>query len=327
MSSLQSIHPPSQAVRGISFGQQYTREQQDQILRVLNNSSEKELRKLAIGPSSVMRILHHREENSGFSSMEHVGAIDGIRAQGLAKICEAILYGRKLQEKRLPDRGSSIIPPLTRERMEDVSDIVAIDVSPPYLTWAHLTRENSVLALERIKFLDDKIRPHLYLYYNAVQQVLSQLPAASLYVVEQKQQRSGAHHKAGGSSEIALGQLTVQAMLVALLSHGKPLQPQASVVSIKSSAITNIFDLNIGNERISGQETLKGLVGRWNADFPGEAEECLLQGDARQQGTLLRSASAGQGLLHAYGILREGRWIGKNDNLNVMALSNMCACI
>lgn len=256
------------AVRGISFGQQYTREQQDQILRVLNNSSEKELRKLAIGPSSVMRILHHREENSGFSSMEHVGAIDGIRAQGLAKICEAILYGRKLQEKRLPDRGSSIIPPLTRERMEDVSDIVAIDVSPPYLTWAHLTRENSVLALERVKFLDDKIRPHLYLYYNAVQQVLSQLPAASLYVVEQKQQRSGAHHKAGGSSEIALGQLTVQAMLVALLSHGKPLQPQ--VVSIKSSAITNIFDLNIGNERISGQETLKGLVDAGTLTFQGK---------------------------------------------------------
>lgn len=256
------------AVRGISFGQQYTREQQDQILRVLNNSSEKELRKLAIGPSSIMRILHHREENSGFSSIEHVGAIDGIRAQGLAKICEAILYGRKLQEKRMPDRGSSIIPLLTQERIKDVTDIVAIDVSPPYLTWTHLTKDNCVLALERVKFLDDKIRPHLYLYYDAVQQVLLQIPTASLYVVEQKQQRGGAHKAGGGSSEIALGQLTVQAMLVALLSHGKPLQPQ--VVSIKSSAITNIFDLNIGNERISGQDTLKGLVDAGKLTFQGK---------------------------------------------------------
>uniref|UniRef100_A0A023FYN7 Uncharacterized protein n=1 Tax=Amblyomma parvum TaxID=251391 RepID=A0A023FYN7_AMBPA len=251
--SLQDAGTFEAGVRGISFGQQYTREQQDQILTVLNNSSEKELRKLAIGPSSVMRILHHREENCGFSSMDHVSAISGIQARGLARICEAILYGKKPQEKRLPDRGSSIIPPLTLERIQGVSDIVALDVSPPYLTWTHVTRDNSVLALERVKFLEDKARPHLYVYYEGVQQVLEQLPMASLYVVEQKQQRS----KAGDVAH-AQSQLTVQAMLVALLSHGKLVQPQ--VVSIKSSAITNLFDLNVGNERVSGQEALRKLV-------------------------------------------------------------------
>uniref|UniRef100_A0A023FLD2 Putative transcription elongation factor mitochondrial n=1 Tax=Amblyomma cajennense TaxID=34607 RepID=A0A023FLD2_AMBCJ len=257
-------------IRRISFGQQYTREQQDQILKVLNNSSEKELRKLAIGPSSIMRILHHREENCGFSSMDHVSAISGIHARGLARICEAIVYGKKPQEKRLPDRGSSIIPPLTLERIEGVSDIVAIDVSPPYLTWTHVTRDNSVLALERVKFLEDKARPHLYVYYDAVQQVLKQLPTASLYVVEQKQQRPK-----GGEVAHTQSQLTVQAMLVALLSHGKLLQPQ--VVSVKSSAIINLFDLNVGNERVSGQEALRKLIDEGTVDLHGKLRNAYLK--------------------------------------------------
>ncbi|XP_065307590.1 transcription elongation factor, mitochondrial-like [Dermacentor albipictus] len=248
-------------VRSISFGQQYTREQQDQILRVLNNSSEKELRKLSISPLNIMRILHHREENSGFASMEHVGAIDGMQTRGLARICETILYGKKPQEKRLPDRGNSIIPELTMERIESVSDIVAIDVSPPFMTWAHVTCDHFVLALERVQFLEDKVQPHLYNYYDAVQQVLRQLPPASLYVVEQKAQR----HK--GELAQSQSQLTVQAMLVALLSHGKQLQPQ--VISIKSSAITNLFDLNVGNERVSGQGMLKKLVDAGVISFQG----------------------------------------------------------
>lgn len=248
-------------VRWISFGQQYTREQQDQILRVLNNSSEKELRKLSISPLNIMRILHHREENSGFTSMEHVGAIDGMQTRGLAKICEAILYGKKPLEKRPPDRGNSIIPQLTVERIATVTDIVAVDVSPPFMTWAHMTRDHFVLALERVQFLDDKVQPHLYNYYDAVQQVLSQLPSASLYVVEQKVQR----HK--GELGHSQSQLAAQAMLVALLSHGKQLQPQ--VISIKSSAITNLFDLNVGSERVSGQGTLKRLVDAGTISFQG----------------------------------------------------------
>lgn len=248
-------------IRQISFGQQYTREQQDQILRVLNNSSEKELRKLSISPLNVMRILHHREENSGFASMDHVGAIDGMQTRGLARICEAILYGKKPQERRPPDRGNSIIPLITLDRIESVTDILAIDVSPPFMTWAHVTRDNFVLALDRVQFLDEKTRPHLYNYYDAVQQVLKQLPSASLYVVEQKAQR----HK--GEVAHSQSQLTVQAMLVALLSHGKQLQPQ--VISIKSSAITNLFGLNVGSERVSGQGTLKKLVEDGTISFQG----------------------------------------------------------
>lgn len=248
-------------VRRISFGQQYTREQQDQILRVLNTSSEKELRKLSISPLNVMRILHHREENSGFASMEHVGAIDGLQTRGLARICEAILYGKKPQEKRPPDWGNSIIPHISLDRIESITDILAVDVSPPFMTWAHVTRDNFVLALDRVQFLDNKTRPHLYNYYDAVQQVLKQLPPASLYVVEQKAQR----HK--GEVAQSQSQLTVQAMMVALLSHGKQLQPQ--VVSIKSSAITNLFNLNVGSERVSGQGTLKKLVEDGTISFQG----------------------------------------------------------
>ncbi|KAK8757609.1 hypothetical protein V5799_004766, partial [Amblyomma americanum] len=151
-----------------------------------------------------------------------------------------------------------------------ISDIVAIDVSPPYLTWTHVTRENTVVALERVKFLEDKARPHLYIYYDAVQQVLKQLPTANLYVVEQKQQRPK-----GGEVAHTQSQLTVQAMLVALLSHGKLLQPQ--VVSVKSSAITNLFNLNVGNERVSGQETLRKLVDEGTLDLQGKLKSAYFK--------------------------------------------------
>uniref|UniRef100_A0A6M2CNB3 Putative transcription elongation factor mitochondrial n=1 Tax=Rhipicephalus microplus TaxID=6941 RepID=A0A6M2CNB3_RHIMP len=256
-------------IRRISFGQQYTREQQDQILRVLNNSSEKELRKLSISPLNVMRILNHREENSGFTSMDHVGAIDGLQTRSLARICEAILHGKKPQERRPPDRGNSIIPVIPQERIESITDILAIDVSPPFMTWAHVTRDNFVLALDRVQFLDDKAKPHLYNHYEAVQQVLKQLPKASLYVVEQKSQRP--------KVEVAQSQsqLTVQAMMVALLSHGKKLQPQ--VVSVKSSAIANLFNLNVGSERVSGQGTLKKLVDDGTISFQGNLKGVYLK--------------------------------------------------
>ncbi|KAL3210849.1 hypothetical protein MRX96_052119, partial [Rhipicephalus microplus] len=102
-----------------------------------------------------------------------------------------------------------------------------------------------------------------------VQQVLKQLPKASLYVVEQKSQRP--------KVEVAQSQsqLTVQAMMVALLSHGKKLQPQ--VVSVKSSAIANLFNLNVGSERVSGQGTLKKLVDDGTISFQGNLKGVYLK--------------------------------------------------
>lgn len=85
-------------------------------MRILNNSSEKELQKLSIGTSSILRILHHREENGNFESMEHVLAIRGIQEKGLRRMCENILYGKQTTEKK-PDR-TSIVPALSKERIE-----------------------------------------------------------------------------------------------------------------------------------------------------------------------------------------------------------------
>uniref|UniRef100_A0A6B0V7W0 Putative transcription elongation factor mitochondrial n=1 Tax=Ixodes ricinus TaxID=34613 RepID=A0A6B0V7W0_IXORI len=220
------------ALRNISFGPQYTSEQQDQVLRILNHSSEKELQKLSIGASSILRILHHREENGGFESIDHVLSIRGFQEKGLKKICEAVLYGKKPQE---------------------VAKVLAVDVSPPFITWAHLTRDKQILSWERTKFLEEKSRHHLHSYYSAVQEVLPSLPAADLYLVEQRPTRQ----KQSSESLHLRTQVAIQAMLVALLSHGKEHQPQ--VVSIKSAAITQLFQLNVGNERISGQETLNRL--------------------------------------------------------------------
>ncbi|CAN7995150.1 unnamed protein product [Ixodes hexagonus] len=247
----ETIYKTMQALRNISFGPQYTTEQQDQVLRILNHSSEKELQKLSIGASSILRILHHREENGGFESIDHVLSIRGFQEKGLKKICEAVLYGKKPQVKR-PDK-TSIIPALSQERIQDVAKVLAVDVSPPYITWAHVTRDKQILSWERIKFLEEKSRHHLHSYYNAVQQMLPVLPVADLYVVEQRPTRQ----KQSAESLHLRTQLAIQAMLVALLSHGKECQPQ--VVSIKSAAVTQLFQLNVGNERISGQETLKGL--------------------------------------------------------------------
>uniref|UniRef100_A0A131YA31 Putative transcription elongation factor mitochondrial n=1 Tax=Ixodes ricinus TaxID=34613 RepID=A0A131YA31_IXORI len=239
------------ALRNISFGPQYTSEQQDQVLRILNHSSEKELQKLSIGASSILRILHHREENGGFESIDHVLSIRGFQEKGLKKICEAVLYGKKPQVKR-PDR-TSIVPALSQERIQEVAKVLAVDVSPPYITWAHLSRDKQILSWERTKFLEEKSRHHLHSYYSAVQEVLPSLPAADLYLVEQRPTRQ----KQSSESLHLRTQLAIQAMLVALLSHGKEHQPQ--VVSIKSAAITQLFQLNVGNERISGQETLNRL--------------------------------------------------------------------
>ncbi|EEC04167.1 conserved hypothetical protein [Ixodes scapularis] len=135
----------------------------------------------------------------------------------------------------------------------EVAKVLAVDVSPPYITWAHLTRDKQILSWERTKFLDEKSRHHLHSYYSAVQEVLPSLPVADLYVVEQRPTRQ----KQSSESLHLRTQLAIQAMLVALLSHGKEHQPQ--VVSIKSAAVTQLFQLNVGNERISGQETLNGL--------------------------------------------------------------------
>ncbi|KAH8030394.1 hypothetical protein HPB51_006826 [Rhipicephalus microplus] len=271
-------------IRRISFGQQYTREQQDQILRVLNNSSEKELRKLSISPLNVMRIpesprgeqrLHQHGPRGCHRRPADAQLGSHLRGHPVRKEATGEAAARP-GKQHYPghtageDRALGLYLTVTSLWLfQSITDILAIDVSPPFMTWAHVTRDNFVLALDRVQFLDDKAKPHLYNHYEAVQQVLKQLPKASLYVVEQKSQR----HKV----EVAQSQsqLTVQAMMVALLSHGKKLQPQ--VVSVKSSAIANLFNLNVGSERVSGQGTLKKLVDDGTISFQGNLKGVYLK--------------------------------------------------
>ncbi|XP_064489825.1 transcription elongation factor, mitochondrial-like isoform X2 [Ornithodoros turicata] len=189
--------------REISSGSHYTSEQQDLVLQVLNQSTEKELKKLSIGPASILRIMHHRDENGNFETIDHLLSIKGLQEKGFRKVCDAILHGKRPQEKA-PDK-SSIIPSLQQERIE-------------------------------------------------VQKVLPSIPPASLYVVEQKTVRQ----KQNAENMQIRTQFAIQAMLVALLSHGKHHQPQ--VVSIKSAAITQIFQLGVGGERVSGQSILREML-------------------------------------------------------------------
>ncbi|XP_064489824.1 transcription elongation factor, mitochondrial-like isoform X1 [Ornithodoros turicata] len=238
--------------REISSGSHYTSEQQDLVLQVLNQSTEKELKKLSIGPASILRIMHHRDENGNFETIDHLLSIKGLQEKGFRKVCDAILHGKRPQEKA-PDK-SSIIPSLQQERIERIQDVVAIDVTPPCITWAHLNIDKEVLSWQRHKFLDDKARHHLHTYYDAVQKVLPSIPPASLYVVEQKTVRQ----KQNAENMQIRTQFAIQAMLVALLSHGKHHQPQ--VVSIKSAAITQIFQLGVGGERVSGQSILREML-------------------------------------------------------------------
>lgn len=238
--------------RKISSGSHYTSEQQDLVLHVLNQSTEKELKKLSIGPASIMRIMHHRDENGSFESIDSLLSVRGLQEKGFRKICDTILHGKKPQEKA-PDK-SSIIPSLQPERIEEIQTVVSIDVTAPFITWAHISINKEVLSWQRHKFLEEKARHHLHSYYDAVQKMLPVIPLADLYVVEQKAQRP----KQNGENLQLRTQFAIQAMLVALLSYGKHLQPQ--VVSVKSAAITHIFQLGIGGERVSGQSALREML-------------------------------------------------------------------
>lgn len=228
----------------------YTKEQQCQVLDLLNTSSEKDLRKL-LGPSYITRILHAREESGPFSSLDNVLSIKGLQGKGLVKFCETVLYGAVKTEKRI-DKSVALLPILTDERIQIIETVVALDLTLPFVTYTKMDRERNILEWKRFECIEEKSKYHLTSYYETASTIYTQIPRGDIYVIEynsnhQKQPNYFDRHE-----------VSVKSMLVALLSFGEADQPK--VVSVKSNYLNQLFKLNVGSERVSVQKTFKGLV-------------------------------------------------------------------
>jgi len=230
----------------------YTKEQQCQVLDLLNTASERDLRYL-LGQSFVMRILHAREEQGTFDDLQSVFSIKGMKNKGLLKFCENVLYGTNKEDGPKFDMSSSIIPLISDERLETIKNVCALNIIPPHVTCVKMDRERNVLEWQQIHATVAKIKHDMTSYYDIAAQIYPQIPPADIYVL---QFDSAKLQKLTGMT--ARANTAITSMLVTMLSFGEPDQPK--VVSIKARTLGQVFRLYVGEERVSSQQTFDALL-------------------------------------------------------------------
>lgn len=242
---------------------QYSPEQREIILQLLNNATESELAsvKLLRGRKSV-NVVEHRVRNGPFKSLESVTKVPLLKHKSAVIVFNAILNP---PEKKARKKGSThlvkfIRPEIDRGLLEEVNTIVSIICGTNKVAWAHVDRTTTVLDWQQQEcstFMKGTYLASAYL--DDISSVVSNIPDADYYIIE----KPGISLQNTTLYPVMAHLRTVEAMLFALLAMrhqatGEPSSPR--VLNMMRIAVGRHFDLIVGESRTSGAHLVRQMM-------------------------------------------------------------------
>ncbi|XP_022665110.1 uncharacterized protein LOC111252042 [Varroa destructor] len=229
----------------------YTKEQQCQVLDVLNKSSEAELRKL-LAPSLSLRVVHERDLKGPFSTLESVFSLKGVKSNSLLKFCDYVLYNKK--ENKPSAKHSALNPTISSKRIMSLNRIAAVDVCLPYVTYAVMDRHRTLHEVQQYIVEEKNLsRPSIPALYTVATEIYSKLAQqADIYIFDQP------YTNLQNMSGSKMAKQLLESMLFTMLNFCEPDQPK--VFQLKQYTVAKMFSLKLGSEQIACEPALWSCI-------------------------------------------------------------------
>lgn len=148
---------------------------------------------------------------------------------------------------------------------QSITNVVAINLDPPALTYAKMDRYGTVMDWRRLTFGDKfmklrKTKSLLHECYKFAGSLYPELPQADIFMMDLIQVMPNAIS--------ATDRQMLQGILFTMLSFGEPDKPK--VVQVKPSVVARYFNLQLGSDRTSCQNVFQELIAKGDIKLPAE---------------------------------------------------------
>ncbi|KAL6455720.1 hypothetical protein MHYP_G00355710 [Metynnis hypsauchen] len=238
----------------------YTPEQRETILKLLNTGSETELAgvKLLRG-RKLVNMLEYRTRNGPFKDLESIVNVPLLKHKSAVIVFNSILNPdvRREKKKEKLQLAKFIRPLVDKEHLQAATSIVSIVCGTNKIAWAHVDRAVTVLDWQQEEcrsFMNGTYMASSYL--EDISAVVSNLPAADLFVVE----KPGISLQNTTLYPVMAHLRTVEAMLFALLSPKREPGSAPKVLNMMRTTVGRHFGLMVGESRTSSAQTVRQMM-------------------------------------------------------------------
>ena len=264
----------------------FTDSDRKHLLQLLNSMTAVEFAKTnLVSMAKGISICRWRDSMGGFSEVSDIMKITGIGNTLADKLCRHILGIE--QDEIEPNEGisykstngvvSGCIPRISVDQAQSIRSFVSLDIGQNQVTWCSMFRETAIDGKNtlyindwnRTQFLETPFvatkHSHATLHEKMVDVVYKQIPAgADCYVTEQKRVRCPTLK----FMPLIINQTIAETVLLTLLNAESynNVSKRHKVYKIRPSAITRLFGLSIGNERVSGHRIVDSVISQGHVE-------------------------------------------------------------
>ncbi|XP_035694332.1 transcription elongation factor, mitochondrial-like [Branchiostoma floridae] len=239
----------------------YSPEDKETLLSVFNTASVQQLQQMrALKGLTADAIVTHRTLHGHYQTLGSLLAVQGVGRTTLKNVCERILNPASESDTE-GGRGqvsSKAIykPQLSQDSLQRVWSVMSIKAGLKHLSWAHLCRDGTLhdWDIQEVPcFLSGRFQAHEYL--EAVSQIISTLPPADLYLLEQQTIKNDP-----SMAPLKLHFRSVEVLLYSLLNRDFSDTREHRVVSMSYAAVGRYFGVYVSGSRTSGRSMIHDIV-------------------------------------------------------------------
>lgn len=225
------------------------------VLHFFNNVDENVLKQYNVGEKYIMRLIEHRNKHGLFRSMSELVTVTGLSLDMLQKVSKKSYTNSMPKRKEGPSKLVTN-PVLSPEMCKNITNVVGLDITLPYLTISHLSRNMELHSWERIPVSSENVKFDIHSCYNEAIELASSIPKADVYLMEQKHIRP----KHLTHVPYIMKQTAFEAFFLTQLKPSLEIENQLKIILIKNSSLSNIFKILVGNERVTSQGIIQKLL-------------------------------------------------------------------
>ncbi|XP_067144015.1 transcription elongation factor, mitochondrial [Centruroides vittatus] len=232
------------------------------ILHFFNKAEKNELEQHNIGEKYISRLIQHRERYGVFKTLSELITVTGIGVDKLQKVSKKTSTNKKSNKTQAANK-LIINPVVSPEACGNIKSVVGLDLTLPYLTVSHLSRDMVLHSWERIPVSND-LKYDIHACYSEAIDLVSRIPEADIYLMEQKRLRA----KHLTHVPYMIRQTALESFILSQFKHSEDILPtHLKVVTIKNSSLSSVFQIQVGNERVTGQDIIHKLLNKETVPF------------------------------------------------------------
>ncbi|XP_059475279.1 transcription elongation factor, mitochondrial-like [Neocloeon triangulifer] len=223
------------------------------ILKRINRSTVEQLVNLSFDFYEAEELKKYRKENGPFRKIKDLLNIPLMTEEKVDSICN--LIAEENEEKNAKYIANILTPNFPSENTIKIQDMVGIIIGVDCsISWAHLTRDWKLNDWGQTSCLGAKKKLSAHEIFEAVVEACKTIPESDIYLLE------SLPHLMPQQAYVQtyIERKEVQAMLLALLNNRQP--DRNKLFFMKSKFPTKLFNIKVGNERISSRPLVTKLL-------------------------------------------------------------------